>query len=125
MGGINTATTAMAPYPTPVAGSVSFTKQNKGNSKPAMRKYKYKKNGELKRNKGISDPIVETMEEINSLCEKITENPQGPFKEMSNDINNFFKKSDEFIKKQKEIKNKKLNKNEALMHEIETICNVF
>lgn len=120
MSGLNTATTAMAPYPTPVAGSVSFTKQNKGNSKPAMYKYKYQKSRGSRTN-----TIVETMEEINSLCEKITENPQGPFIEMSNDINNFFKKSDEFIKKQKEIKNKKLTKNEALMHEIETICNVF
>ena len=120
MGGIDTTTTAMAPNPTPVAGSVSFTRQNIGSSKPAMYKYKYKKSRGSRTN-----TIVETMEEINSLCEKITENPQGPFKEMSNDINNFFKKSDEFIKKQKEIKTKKLNKNEALMHEIETICNEF
>lgn len=127
MGGFNTSTTVTAPYPTPVAGQLGayqYTKETKNkNDKPAMRKYKYKKNGKLKKNKGISNPMGEAIEEINNLCEEILKNPKGIFKEMDKDISNFFKKSDEFVKKQKEIKNKKLNKNEALIEEITDICN--
>ena len=73
LGGLNTATTAMAPYATPVIGhpsTYSYTKETKNNkTKPAMKKYKYKKNGELHR-KNATNPIKETMEKINNLCDK-------------------------------------------------------
>lgn len=69
LGGINTATTVMAPYPTPVAGQNGvYTKQSKGKSKSAMNKYKYQKISR-KRHKAI----VETMEEISNLCSEILE----------------------------------------------------
>lgn len=80
LGGLNTTTTAMAPYATQVIGhpsTYSYTKQTKNSeSKPAMKKFKFKKNGKLNRkNKGVSDPIsdsmIETMEKINNLCEEV------------------------------------------------------
>ena len=68
LGGLNTATTAMAPYPTPVAGQTGvYTKENKGKSKPAMYKYKYTKSRQSK-----IIPVVENLiEEINNICEEI------------------------------------------------------
>lgn len=64
-----TSTAVMAPYPTPVAGQNGvYAKERKGKSKPAMYKYKYQKT----RGNKIKT-IVETMEEISFLCNKILE----------------------------------------------------
>ena len=74
LGGINTTTTVMSPYATPVIGSTpyKYTKETKNRSdRRAMRNYKYKKNGKLKRNKDISSPIGEAIEEITNICNKI------------------------------------------------------
>ena len=96
---INTATTAMAPYPTPLAGQENpskYEKQGTKREKKAMMDYKYKKNR--------TNSFVPVVEEILSVCEEIGKNKSAKevMDDMGNDINTFFSKADEFIKKQKE-----------------------
>ena len=77
LGGMDTTTAVMSPYATPVIGSTpyKYTKETKNKEdKPAMKKYKYKKNGKLHK-KGATNPIKDSLEntidEINNICEEI------------------------------------------------------
>lgn len=105
-----TSTVAMAPYPVTTAGSVNFSKESKGKSKPAMYKYKYQK---TRGNK--MKTIVETMEEIYNTCEAIIDETALDAIENSNysiskkiDLRN---KLEDAREKEKELADKKARHN--------------